>query len=78
MGRVHHLTRSNRVILGTGLALIVMPLFGAIFSLLQDAGNPPVLPPIGQPWFVGMGAIPIGIILVALSIWLNKRAQNKQ
>jgi hypothetical protein len=73
MGRIQHLNKLNRILLATGLLLAVGPLFGAILWMLQYSTTPPVLPPTGQPGLGMIGAIPIGIFLIALSVWLNKK-----
>jgi hypothetical protein len=74
MAKTQHLGISNRIMLATGLFLVVGPIFfGGIFWLLQYSTTPPILPPTpGQPGLRIMGAIPIGILLIALSMWLNK------
>jgi hypothetical protein len=79
MGKTEHLSRPIAILLATGLLLVAWPLFGAILWLLQYSTTPPILPPIpGQPGFRVMGAIPIGILLIALSLWLNSRSKNNE
>jgi hypothetical protein len=74
MGRTEHPSRLIAILLAIGLLLVAWPLFGAILWLLQYSTIPPILPPTpGQPGFRIIGAIPIGILLIALSMWLNKK-----
>jgi hypothetical protein len=74
MGKTKHLSRPIAILLAIGLLLVAWPLFGAMLWLLQYSTTPPILPPIaGQPEFRMIAAIPIGILLIALSIWLNKK-----
>jgi hypothetical protein len=73
MGKTEQLSRSNRIMLATGLVLVAFPLFGAILWLLQYSITPPILPPTAQPGFRMIAAIPIGILLIALSMRLNKK-----
>ncbi|HKX27806.1 MAG TPA: hypothetical protein VJ302_08955 [Blastocatellia bacterium] len=71
------MNRLNHVLLVIGLSLITMGSFGQLLLILQYLGVP-ILPPEGpDPWYTSLGLIPLGIILVILSVQLYKRSQNR-
>jgi hypothetical protein len=66
----------NRTLFVSGSLLLALPLASAIFFLLQNSAAPPILPPTGQTWHGSYGFIPFGIVIIALSVWLDRRSKE--
>jgi hypothetical protein len=64
----------NRILLVTGLLMVMQSVFGAILLLLQKNL---ILPPVAQSWDKHLGLLPIGIIVIGLSFWLFKRSESR-